>query len=684
MEPLRADVREPAKKRRRKKSTPATNTGRQTKSPARKGSLLGRVVSWLLRSLWRIVWWIGFRLAAVAVVILAVAVGYFYTTLPAVSDLLDGRERGSVIMTDRSGDVFAWRGDQYGGDLTATQASPHLVNAVIATEDRRYFRHFGLDPIGVARALVANYQAGRVVQGGSTITQQVAKLLFFDNSRSYERHLKQVPIVLAMELKYSKADILSIYLNRVYLGAGSNGFEAAAQRYFGKSAREVNIPEAAMLAGLLKAPSRYSPTNDLSVAQNRASVIVGLMENQGYITPAEALAARTAPAQLSEAAEARAGGFFADWVMEAAPDYLTRQSTEDVLIRTTFDPDIQARAEAALDDVFANQVREGSKAQAAIVVMSPDGAVRAMVGGRQIPGEPISQFNRATQALRQTGSSFKPFVYAAALEMGWHPFATILDAPITIEVPGSDDWSPNNYTREFYGEVPLTEALAQSLNTAAVRLSQAVGVELVRAVAQDFGVSSPLADGPAVVLGTSEATLLEMTGAYAGILNGGRKALPYGLTELRLRGEAAPLFEGEAGFGTRVLNERAAALLVYMMNGVVENGSGKRARLEGRPAAGKTGTTQGARDAWFIGFTGQYVTGVWMGYDDNSPLTGVTGSGLPAEIWRQVMERIHEGLPVMPLPMADPAAELVAQQKQAPQAAPQKSAVERLIESLFR
>lgn len=679
MEPLRADVREPARKRRPKKRKPVPEAA------PRKASVVSRVLRWVIGKLLRVTWWLGLRLGMVFGAFLAVAVAYFYMTLPAVTELLDGRERGSVIMTDRSGEIFAWRGDQYGGDLTAGQASTHLVNAVVATEDKRFFKHFGLDPIGVARALVANYRAGRVVQGGSTITQQVAKLLFFDNTRSMERHLKQVPIVLAMELKYTKSDILSIYLNRVYLGAGSNGFEAASQRYFGKSAREVNIPEAAMLAGLLKAPSRYSPTNDLSLAQNRASVIVGLLEAQGYITPAEAQAARTAPAVLSQAAEARAGGFFADWVMEAAPEYLTRESSEDVLIRTTFDPEIQARAEAAVTDVFANQVREGSKAQTAVVVMSPDGAVRAMVGGRQIAGEPPSQFNRATQALRQTGSSFKPFVYGAALEMGWHPFSPVRDEPITLEVPGSGPWSPQNYTREFHGEVTLTDAMAQSLNAAAVRLSQDVGVPLVRAVAADFGISSPLSAGPAVVLGTSEATLLEMTGAYAGILNGGRKAVPYGLTELRLRGEAAPLFEGDAGFGQRVLNERAAGQLVYMMHQVVERGSGMRARIEGRQVAGKTGTTQGARDAWFIGFTGQYVTGVWMGYDNNSPLTGVTGSGLPAEIWRQVMERVHEGLPAMPLPMLDPALDAIAQAKPGPEAqTDDRNVVERLLESLFR
>ena len=301
------------------------------------------------------------------------------------------------------------------------------------------------------------------------------------------------------------------------------------------------------------------------------------------------------------------------------------------------------------------------------------------------PGEAFSEFNRATQALRQTGSSFKPFVYAAALEIGHRPDDIVDDAPISVDVPGPEDWEPQNYTREFYGPVPLTQALAQSLNAAAVRVGLAVGPDLVRAVAQDFGIRSPLAEGPAFLLGASEATLLEMTGAYAGILNKGRQALPYGLTELRLRGEETPLFEGEAGFGQPVLQEQAAAYLVYMLNQVIENGSGRRARLEGRPAAGKTGTSQKTRDAWFIGFTGQYVAGVWMGYDDNSQLTGVTGSGLPADIWREAMTRVHEGLPPVPLPMRDPALDRVAQRElAAPGGAGSPNLVERLLNSIFQ
>jgi len=297
-------------------------------------------------------------------------------------------------------------------------------------------------------------------------------------------------------------------------------------------------------------------------------------------------------------------------------------------------------------------VREGSKAQAAIVVMSADGAVRGMVGGRKT--KVSGAFNRATQALRQTGSAFKPFVYAAAMELGHEPNSTVVDEPLTLDVPGSGPWSPKNYTNNHYGRVTLTEALQNSLNIPAVKVSEAVGRENVRKIASDFGIESDLDAGPALALGTSESTLIEMTGAYAGILNGGSSVTPYGLVELRIQGENAPMMEADGGIGERVIREEAAQKLIYMMHQVVAEGTGKRAQIPGWEVAGKTGTTQAARDAWFLGFTAEYVAGVWMGYDDNTPLTGVTGSGLPAEIWRETMQRVHEGLAPRPLPMLRP------------------------------
>jgi membrane peptidoglycan carboxypeptidase len=367
--------------------------------------------------------------------------------------------------------------------------------------------------------------------------------------------------------------------------------------------------------------------------------------------------ARRNPARLSEAAAARAGSYFADWIMEYGPDFLTRSTTEDVDISTTFDPRIQNAAEEALAFVFETKVREGSKAQAAIVVMSPDGAVRAMVGGRKAGH--AGQFNRATQALRQTGSAFKPFVYATALEQGWPVDATVEDKPLTIRVPGSGNWSPKNYDNSYHGLMTLTEAFARSINTVAVRVSEEAGRENVKRTARGLGVTSKLSDGPALALGVSEMTLLEITGAYAGILNGGSFSQPHGIRELRLRGDSSPLFGATHGEPVQVIGPEAAGKLTYMMREVVRTGSGARAALPDRESAGKTGTTQGARDAWFIGFTADYVAGVWMGYDDNSKLTGVTGSGLPSDIWRETMSRVHDGLPRRGLPLIEPVKPIV-------------------------
>lgn len=676
--PLVADKRyggrkaQPAKAKPTRRKKPARKSARRT-AARRRGpiSWVQRLIRWVLRLIWGVVW----RVSVVAGLALALMVGYYATTLPPVDDLLDGRARGSVTMLDRNDQVFAWRGDQFGGVVTAETVSPHLKNAIIATEDRRFYKHIGISPRGIASAVRINLSEGRGPlsgHGGSTITQQVAKLLClgvpFDpnvqTEAEYEsecrrgtiqRKAREAIYALAMETRYSKDEILTIYMNRAFLGAGARGFEAASQRYFGKSAANVNPAEAAMLAGLLVAPTRFAPTNDLSRSQGRAATIVRLMNEQGYLTDAEARRAQDNPAQLSAAAEARAGGYFADWVMSSGPEFFTRKTTEDVVIKTTLDQDIQRKAEDALKWIFDNKVRAGSKAQAAIVVMSADGAVRAMVGGRDT--KVSGAFNRAVQAKRQTGSAFKPFVYAAALDLGYSPNDTVTDAPLTIEIPGSGPWSPRNYTNKYYGQVTLTRALQDSLNIPAVKVSEFVGRDLVRQVAEGFGLDSDLAAGPALALGASESTLIDMTAAYAGILNGGSSVTAYGLTELRLLGEDEPLMGAGGGMGERVIQEQSAQELIYMMEKVVSEGSGKRAQFDGWQLAGKTGTTQAARDAWFVGFSADYVAGVWMGYDDNTPLTGVTGGGLPAEIWRETMARVHEDLTPRPLPMQGPQAD---------------------------
>ncbi|MDN5786554.1 transglycosylase domain-containing protein [Pseudorhodobacter sp.] len=653
---------------------PKRNKTKKRAAPkrTRRGGISGWIASFV-GLIWRIVWGFAWRIGAVVTLIVLIVTGYFYAQLPPLDNLLDARARGSVTLLDRNDKVFAWRGETFGGSVSADTVSKYLHDAVVATEDKRFYHHFGISPRGIASAIRINMREGRGPlqgNGGSTITQQVAKLLClgvrYDPSQwkseaDYEadcrqgglkRKIREVPFAFALEAKYSKEDILTIYFNRAYLGAGARGFEAAAQRYFGKSAKDVDAAEAAMLAGLLKAPSTYAPTNNLKRAQDRARVVLDLMQEQGYLTMAEHEAAIRNPATLSKAAEARAGGYFADWVMGEGPDFLTRDTTEDVIMRTTLDQRIQRAAESALHDVLDVKLRDGSKVETAIIVMSADGAVRAMVGGRH-PAPPGS-FNRATMAKRQTGSAFKPFVYAAAMDLGYTPADFVEDRPLTINVKGSGPYSPQNYTKKYLGLITLTKALEESVNTAAVRISEAVGRDVVRQVASDFGIESDLAAGPALALGASESSLLEMTGAYAGILNGGSSVRPYGLVDLRLKQDDKPLLGQDGGIGERVISETAAKYLTYMMSKVVEEGTGRRARLEGRPAAGKTGTTSAARDAWFIGFTADYVAGVWMGYDDNTPLTGVTGGGLPAEIWHEVMVRVHDGLPVRPLPLLVP------------------------------
>ncbi|MBV7410806.1 transglycosylase domain-containing protein [Maritimibacter sp. DP1N21-5] len=649
---------------------------RKARAPKRRLPLIFALPLALVAWVFRIVFRLGFATAVIAALGLGAAVWYTSTTIPPLTQLVDGRAKGSVTMLDRYGKTYAWRGSQFGGIVTTETVSPAVKDAVVATEDRRFYRHFGLSPRGIASAIRINMSEGRGPlegHGGSTITQQVAKLVCLGNpydpssgmsEAEYEadcrrssltRKAKEAIYAMALEVKYSKAEILTIYLNRAYLGGGSYGVEAAAGRYFGVSAKDLDVSEAAVLAGLLTAPSTYAPTANMDRSWARALTVVKLMEQQGYITAAEAEAARANPARLSEAASREAGGYFADWVMTEGPDFLTRDTTEDVIMQTTFDQDIQSAAEEAMQFIFSEKVSPESKAQAAIVVMSADGAVRAMVGGRET--KVTGAFNRASQAMRQTGSAFKPFVYAAALDNGWAFDSTIVDEPITLNIPGSGPWSPQNYTRKFYGPVTLTTALKNSLNIPAVKLFEDVGRDEVIRVAEGFGIKSDLAAGPALALGASETTLLQMTGSFAGILNGGSAVTPYGLTSLKLLGDNTPLMEQTGGIGDRVITEGAALELTYMMNQVIETGTGGRARVDGVEAAGKTGTTSSARDAWFVGFTSEYVVGVWMGNDDNTPLKGVTGGGLPAEIWHETIARIHEGIPPEPLHMLIPLTE---------------------------
>ena len=508
----------------------------------------------IIRFFLLIIWGLTWRTSLIIFLGITSAVSYYYLNMKEFDSLLDERARGSVTLEDYKGEVFAWRGDNFSKNLTAKNISPHLKNAILATEDRGFYSHFGISPRGIGSAVFINLKEGRGPlsgHGGSTITQQTAKLVclgkpfsqaVWNSEKDYEascrtstiwRKIKEALYALSLEFKFSKDEILTIYINRVFLGAGTRGFEAAAQRYFGKSAKIVNPSEAAMLAGLLKAPTRYAPTNNLKRSQERANLIIGLMENQNFLSKAEAKFARENPATLSKFAKAKAGGYFADWVMASLPEYLTYETTEDVVIKTTFDPLVQKAAAEAVRSVFRDQVDQNSKAQAAIVIMSPNGAVRAMVGGRDLKGTGL--FNRATQALRQTGSLFKPFVYAAAFENGFSPNDLVNDEQISIDLPGSGPWTPKNYSNTFSGEVTLSKAFSESLNIPAIKISESIGREYVSELAKRFGLFSNPSNGPAIALGTSEATLIDLVGAYATILNSGYKVEPFGWETLELK-----------------------------------------------------------------------------------------------------------------------------------------------------
>ena len=403
-----------------------------------------------------------------------------------------------------------------------------------------------------------------------------------------------------------------------------------------------------MLAGLLVAPSRYAPTNNLEKSQNRANVILGLMEQQGFLNAKSAQYFRENPAKLATKASQKAGGHFADWVMQSAPHFFTNNTTEDVTIETTFDPKIQQAAEDVLENIFKEKVDRKSQAQAAIVVMSPNGAVRAMVGGRKL--HIAGTFNRSTQALRQPGSAFKPLVYATALEQGYKPNDLITDEAIKIEIPGSGTWTPQNYEKKFNGLVSLTDSLSQSLNIPAVKLAQQIGLNNIGQISMDMGIYQKISTNPAIALGVSETTLLELTSAYATFLNDGIKVSPYGLEKLSLETGVSFSNRTLSPETNRILRSETAHSIVYMLEKAVSNGTGKKAKFSNWEIAGKTGTTQDARDAWFIGFTSEYIAGVWMGYDNNKPLNGVTGGGLPAEIWSLIMNKIHTDIKPQPLP----------------------------------
>ena len=580
----------------------------------------------------------------------SVVLGYFALTLPDTGELTRAERRPSVTILASDGSLLTTYGDLFGQPLTLKEMSPYLPRAVVATEDHRFYSHFGVDPIGLVRAVFANMAAGHIVQGGSTITQQLAKNLFLTPERSLGRKIQETLLALWLEHRFSKNQILEIYLNRVYLGAGTYGVDAAAHRYFNKSARQASLYESAAIAGLLKAPTRFNPIRDSDKAAVRTAQVLAKMVDAGFVTSSQAMAALSGGSSLAAVPVTRPGArYFGDWVAEQLGDFADT-GNRDLTVVTTLDPRMQAQAEAAIADVITRQGGKLAVSQGALVAMSPDGAVRAMVGGRDYNG---SQFNRATQAQRQPGSAFKAFVYLAGLEAGLQPSDQFVDEPMRI-----GNWQPRDYTGHYQGEMTLAEGLAQSVNTIAVQVAQRAGLRNVVAVAHRLGISSPLAPEVSLALGTNEVNLLELVSAYAPFANGGLGVWPHGITEIRDGAGKIVFRRTGSGIG-QVVTPELTGTMNQMLSAVIGHGTGKGAALP-RPAAGKTGTTQDYRDAWFIGYTADLVAGVWLGNDDNAPMNKVTGSSLPAQTWRRFMLTATQAMPVRPLPSGPPPAGMLA------------------------
>lgn len=589
----------------------------------------------------------GFRFvlfagAAWLLFVAVVAGSYLMADLPQIANLLTYEPRNDVTLLDTEGRTIARRGLTQGEVVTVESLPAHVGQAFIAIEDRRFYSHFGVDPLGIARALSANISGGAFVQGGSTITQQLAKNLFLTPQRTLRRKVNEAFFALQLENRYSKNEILTLYLNRVYFGAGVYGIEAASQRYFSKPAHELTLLEAAMLAGSVKAPSRYNPATDLDAARMRATLVLRAMEDQGYIDDKKHQAALKAKPSIARFHATPGAGYFVDYALELVPVLIGKRTdvSERLIVETTLDLDIQAVAEQSLDAALEKGGVKLNAGQGALVSMTPNGALRAIVGGRSYDD---SAFNRATSAYRQPGSAFKAFVYLAALENGRMPNDLVFDGPVTI-----GKWSPENYESKYEGDMTLSRALARSSNSVAVQLVNEVGPAQVARVAHRLGITSRLNEVPALALGTSEVTPLELVTGYAAIANGGTGVFPYAVTRITtLSGKV--LYERRgSGFG-RVMSEVDNANMTTMLADTVIEGTGTAARLKGRPSAGKTGTSQSYRDAWFVGFSGNLVTGVWIGNDDNTPMKRATGGGMPARIFKTFMTAAEKNMPVRAL-----------------------------------
>lgn len=582
-------------------------------------------------------------------------------SLPTKDELWSMNREPAIEFVDENGTTIAVRGPRYGNIIAPADLPPHVIQAFLSVEDQRFYKHTGVDNWAILRAALANWRAGETVQGGSTLTQQLVKNLFLTPERTLRRKAQEARLASELEEMLSKEEILELYINRIYLGSRSYGLDAAAQTYFNKQPQELTVAEAALIAGLPQAPSRYSPYKNMDLAIERRNLVIGRMAKNTFITPTMAERAKAETISLVEEAFDPRMGYFLDAATEKAHQVTAGSDVPDMVVTLSVNLDLQAKASDILNAKL-DEVGETKKIdQGAIVILSKDGGVRALVGGRDYTD---SQFNRATQAMRQPGSAFKAFVFAAALENDLHPYDVRRDEPISI-----DGWKPKNYGGGYKGPVTLSEAFAHSTNTVAVKLAQEVSMENVVSLASRFGISKAISTYPSVALGSEEIPLMDMTAAYGVFATGGQRFKPWIVKQVRSsRGDI--LYEQTPPKPNKIFNDTRNREMVSMMSRVVVSGTGKAAKLEVKPAegvdtkttpkvyrdvAGKTGTSQDWRDALFIGFTADYVGGVWVGNDDDTPMKKVTGGETPAEIWQSVMEVVHEDLPATPLPGAEKA-----------------------------
>jgi penicillin-binding protein 1A len=581
--------------------------------------------------------------AVVALWLLIVGVGtavWIGVHLPPIQSLEIPKRPPSTLVLGLNGATLATRGDMGGAAVPMRELPVYVPNAFVAIEDRRFYSHHGIDPWGILRAAIRDVLHRGAAQGGSTITQQLAKNLFLTQERTITRKLQEAVLALWLEHKFSKPQILELYLNRVYFGAGAYGVEAATQRYFGKSARQLTVPEAAMLAGLVQSPSRLAPTRNPDGAERRAQLVIDAMVEQRMISPEAGKQALVHPARAKQPTGGGSVNYVADWVMDALND-LIGHIDQDVVIDTSIDPALQTSAEQALIDGLAQRGEKLGVSEGALVAMTPDGTVRALVGGKSYEE---SQFDRAISAKRQPGSAFKPFVYLTALEHGLTPDTVREDAPIAVR-----GWKPENFEHEYFGPVTLTQALANSLNTVSVRLTLEVSPAAVIRTAYRMGIDSQLEPNASIALGTSEVSLFELVSAYAPFANGGFGLMPHVVERIRTT-DGKVLYARPAQPLGRIVDARYVAMMNAMMHETLVSGTARHADLPLWQAAGKTGTSQDFRDAWFIGYTSRLVTGVWLGNDDSTPTHKATGGGLPVEIWSRFMKVALRGTAPSPLP----------------------------------